>query len=127
MAIAYLNRIIEIPGIVAMPMRPVTIRDRDYTAGGVLRQDLLGGQPSKRAWTIDCPRLTKAQYDAIINHLTDAVFCKTLFWTDDVGGDPASDSIEAWVRINHDERRQFGAGGAWQHQGRRLTLEVIEA
>lgn len=123
MAVAYLNKTIEIPNVRAQKLDHEIVADSARTAGGKLRRDIVA---AKRKWQLECVRLTNAQYRAIIDHLNEIMFGATLFWLDELGGTADTHSIAVYVDITNDERVQFGRNGVWHNNGRNLTLVVTE-
>jgi len=124
MAVAYINKTIELPTVTAQRISREMVGERSSTAGGKLRQDVVR---VRRVWRLQCKFLTQTQYSAIVTHLQGSLFAATDFWLDEFGGTAAANSITAYVDIEEDERVQFRApGGAWESQGRHLTLVVRE-
>lgn len=124
MAVAYINKSIALPSVTAQRISREMVGERSSTALGKLRQDVV---KVRRVWRIECRFLTQTQYSTIVNHLQTNLFAATDFWLDEFGGTASSNSIAAYVDIEEDERVQFSApGGAWEHQGRHLTLVVRE-
>ena len=124
MAVAYLNKTIELPTVTAQRISREMVGERSSTALGKLRQDVVR---VRRAWRLECKFLTNAQYTAIISPLESAVWAAVPFWLDEFGGTAAANSIMAYVDVETDERVQFrNPNNTWEHQGRHLTLVVRE-
>lgn len=123
MAVAYINKTIELPNVQTQNIDYVDLSDREYTAGGNYRKD---GLAIKRVWTLDANHLTPSQYDAVEAHLVGNSFGETFFWLDEFGGSPSTDSIDAFIVITKDEREPFGKDSTWHDKGRDISLEVIE-
>lgn len=124
MAYAYLNNgAIELPNLKAQSIDHEIIADEARTADGTLRRDVLA---TKRVWKLDLVFLTKAQYDAIMNHLASAGWGMVRFWIDELGGTAAANSINAYVSVAKDERVQFRNASGWQQDGRHLSLVITE-
>jgi len=124
MAVAYLNKTIELPTVTAQRINREMVGERSSTALGKLRQDVVR---VRRAWRLECKFLTQTQYSAIVNHLQTNLFAATDFWLDEFGGTASANSIMAYVDIEEDERVQFrNPNNTWESQGRNLTLIVRE-
>ncbi|MDI6872105.1 MAG: hypothetical protein QME79_12330 [Bacillota bacterium] len=123
MSVAYLaSGAIELPNVQTQRTARQVIGDEGRTAGGKLRRDVVA---TKRVWTLVCPYLTNAEYDAIVGHL-EATFGVTTFWLDEFGGTAAANSIAAVVDVEEDERVQFARDGTWHSDGHSLVLTVQE-
>ena len=124
MAVAYINKTIELPTVTAQRISREMVGERSSTALGKLRQDVVR---VRRVWRLECKFLTNAQYTAIISSLESAVWAAVPFWLDEFGGTAAANSITAYVDIEEDERVQFrAANNQWESKGRHLTLIVRE-
>ena len=124
MAVAYINKTIEVPSVTAQRISREMVGERSSTAMGKLRQDVVR---VRRAWRLECKFLTNAQYTAIISPLQTSLWAATEFWLDEFGGTPAANSIMAYVDVEEDERVQFrNPNNTWESQGRHLTLMVRE-
>jgi len=124
LALAYINKTIELPNVKTQNIEYIDLSDGSYTAGGNYRKDSLAVM---RIWELECTHLTSSQYEAVENHLYGNNFGETDFWLDEFGGTSSADSITAFIFIQKDEREPFGKDGAWHDGGRNITLEVIEA
>lgn len=111
------------PKIRAHTMDWDLIADEARTADGTLRRDVLA---RKRAWRLDLILLTKAEYDAIMNHLEAVGWGATSFWNDEMSGAAATDSIAVYVSVAKDEGVQFRTATGWESQGRNLSLIITE-
>lgn len=124
MAVAIINKTIELPSITAQRISREMVGERSSTALGKLRQDVVR---VRRVWKLDCKFLTNTQYAAIVSHLESVVWAAVPFWLDEFGGTAAANSIMAYVDIEEDERVQFrAANNQWESEGRHLTLVVRE-
>ena len=124
MALAYINKTIELPNVKTQNIEYIDLSDGSYTAGGNYRKDSLD---VKRVWEFEAINLTSSQHSAIITHLLNNNFGMTYFWLDEFGGSASSDSIDAFIYISKDERIQFGKNGNWHDDGKNMSFEVIEA
>ena len=124
MAVAYINKTIELPTVTAQRISREMVGERSSTALGKLRQDVVR---VRRAWRLECRFLTNAQYTAIISHMESVSWAAVPFWLDEFGGTASANSIMAYVDVEEDERVQFrNPNNTWESQGRHLTLMVRE-
>ena len=80
MAVAYINKTIELPTVTAQRISREMVGERSSTALGKLRQDVVR---VRRAWRLECRFLTNAQYTAIISHMESVSWAAVPFWLDD--------------------------------------------
>jgi hypothetical protein len=123
LALAYINKTIELPNVKTQNIEYIDLSDGAYTAGGNYHKDNLA---IKRVWELEAIHLTSSQYEAIENHLFGNNFGETFFWLDEFGGNATNDSIDVIIEITKDEREPFGRAGTWHDDGRNITLEIIE-
>ena len=83
MAVAYINKTIELPTVTAQRISREIVGERSSTALGKLRQDVVR---VRRAWRLECRFLTQAQYTAIISHMESVSWAAVPFWLDEFGG-----------------------------------------
>ncbi len=121
--LAYLNKNIALPGFEDQEGGREILADVDRTAGGKLRQDLV---VAKRTWELTLPYLTPAQYQAIMSHLDSIGWGPTPFWIDELGGEPATHSVSALVRLTSDKRVQFAGPAGWINNGHTIGLSIRE-
>lgn len=121
---AYLNNgAVALPKIKAHSIDWDLLADEARTADGTERRDVLA---RKRVWRLDLILLTKAEYDAIINHLEAVGWGATTFWNDEMSGTAAANSIAVYVSIAKDEGVQFRSPSGWESHGRNLNLIISE-
>ncbi|MGM0409185.1 MAG: hypothetical protein ACQEQF_00365 [Bacillota bacterium] len=123
MAIAYIDENIPIPRATITDIRYEFIGESSRTALGKQRQDSIN---IKEVWTIEAQYLTWDEYFAIKEHVLEIQNGLTKFWSDEFGGTQLSNSINAFVRIESDERTPFIDDRGKHDKGHSITLEVKE-
>lgn len=120
--IVYIGKTIPVPNVSDVSDPDEILGDFERTAGGAMRGDVIG---YKRTWTLEARFNTKAEFDAVRNHLRGVLYTATDFWIDDLGGTPETNSIKAFITLKP-KRREFGRGGQWHTSGRDYTMRVTE-
>jgi hypothetical protein len=75
------------------------LADEERTAGGFLRQDVIG---VKRSWKVSTPPITKAERDAILNYLDGHLWKFIELWHPDFG--PESNTVICKAELNSERR-----------------------
>ena len=115
---------VEVPVVQAIELSRAFIGDRDRTAGGNLRQDIV---TVKRQWQVRTGPMTKAQSDAFVaDELEQKLWASGEFWIKEFG--VTTNTVDAFIFAEslQEEFVQFFAGGVWQEDGRRLSFTVAE-
>ncbi len=128
---AYFNGT-EIPKIQDIRVSRVLIGDRDRTAGGKLRQDIVA-DGVKRVWTIKTHSLTATVADGVLAAIANVGYGEGDFWIKGFGTTMKDDkeeknTIKAIVRAEDIDEKfvAFGEDGVWHNDGRQLTLVIEE-
>lgn len=122
----YLNKTIpvrvSIDGFVGPT--PVVVADKGRTAGGVVRADIAY---TYHEWKVNCKKLSYDEWKAIYDHLESILYSETLFWCEDFGGTPDTNSKCVEVEFSDPKLVAFGTSGGWQKSGRDITLTIRES
>lgn len=110
-----------VPYVFAVSVDRTLVGERERTAGGKLRQDAIA---IKRAWSLQTRPLTFAEASALTNIIDGGLGGPFAFWIDDFGAE--TNTVQAFVTIEDEERVAFAKGGTWHNNGRQLTLLVEE-
>lgn len=105
----------EVPYVYALNVTRETVGERQRTAGGKLRQDVVA---VKRTWRLQTRVMTKSEATSILSEVASGAAVD--FKLDELGS-----SVKAYVDIQQ-ERVPSNRGGTWQTDSRVLTLTVTE-
>lgn len=105
----------EVPCVYALDVTRETVGERQRTAGGKLRQDVVA---VKRVWRLQTRVMTKSKAASILNEVASGAAVD--FTLDELGS-----PVEAYVDIQEERVPSFRCG-AWQTDSRVLTLTVTE-
>ena len=112
-----------IPFIFELDDRFDFIGDRDRTAGGLMRQDVI---TIKREWRISTRRMTRTEAYGLINYVLDNFGAAGDFWLDEFGAE--TNNVEAYIPIEdvRAARAMFRKSTTFHTDGKELTMRVIE-
>ena len=105
----------EVPYVYALNVTRETIGERQRTAGGKLRQDVVA---VKRTWRLQTRVITKSKATSIQTEVASGAAVD--FTLDELGS-----SVKAYVDIQEERVPSF-RDGTWQTDSRVLTLTVTE-
>lgn len=99
------------------------IGDRERTAGGNMRQDVI---TTKRNWRLSTRRMTKDEAYNFINYLRSNFFKVGDFWLDEFGTE--ANTIKAYVIAESIQVRRvsFWKNGTFHDDGKEYSLTVVE-
>ena len=105
----------EVPYVYALNVTRETVGERQRTAGGKLRQDVVA---VKRTWRLQTRVITKSKATSIQTEVASGAAVD--FTLDELGS-----SVKAYVDIQEERVPSF-RDGTWQTDSRVLTLTVTE-
>jgi len=117
------EEVYPIPYVFAQELNREFIGERERTAGGQLRQDVI---TIKRSWRLRTRRMKYSEAYDLINFLSSQFYAAVDFWLDEFGGE--GNTLTAYIPPEdiREDRVTMQRDGSWHNNARELQMTIIE-